>query len=189
MTLLGHYATMNNAPNSLPYVVMAGVGIKLPTGANNLHDDNHIRLPHDYQPGSGSVGILANLRGTLQLHSWTLGADMLGTINTMNSFGDQHGNSIAFGTSVNRDVYRDNEAAFAVVGIAGGRLEATGKGKTTGTVDANMSSTAAYAQLGAEIRYSSFGVECVMLAPVLQHREANAPDEKTRWSIGLRYEL
>ncbi|MBK8911979.1 MAG: hypothetical protein IPM61_11710 [Chlorobi bacterium] len=189
ITLFGHYISASNAPGSVPYVLMVGAGVQLPTGATDLTDDHGVRLPQEYQIGSGSVDVLANLRGTIQLRDWTLAADAMGTLNTSNARRDQQGNSIAITATVNRDLYRNNQLQLAVVGLAGGRLESIGTGKIAGTDDAAMAATSGYLQLGTEVRYGSIGAECLLLAPVLQHRTPTAPNEGIRWSAGLRYEL
>jgi hypothetical protein len=185
-TLLAHYVAHDVLP--IPSVLMIGGGIKLPLADHELRDAHGAKIDPRSQPGSGSLDFVLNVTGTAQFGSWTVALDAFAKLNGANNDRDRLGSSLAFSGTINRDLLRDNEAGFAVVGIAGLRSELAARDRIAGVVDPESGSTALYGSLGSEVVVGSIRLDLSVLVPVYQHRE-DLSQERTRILAGIRYAL
>jgi len=70
--------------------LVAGIGIKLPTGSDNVHYDNDDdRLPLMIQPGTGSVDGLGIVSYSCAWEGWRAGATVTAKVNGQNKYKEQ----------------------------------------------------------------------------------------------------
>ncbi len=187
--VMAHYIMPNLLPDGPSTVLLLGAGVKAPLGDYMLRDGSGERLDPRLQPGSGSVDLVLNGTMTLQSEGWTFAADLFGKINTSNPERDRIGNSLALSSTVNRDLYRDNEEEFAVVGIAGLRGESAARDRVEGVIDERSGFLSGYTTLGGQIAYRSVRLDLSAMLPVYQHRNDPSSSEGVRFVTGLRLEL
>jgi hypothetical protein len=96
MQFYANYAIIQT-PDSLEsnwkHTLLAGGGLKLPTGENN-YMRNGERLIQNLQPGSGSWDVLMNVIYTVRYKGWGLNLDANARINTTNNQGYRFGNRV-----------------------------------------------------------------------------------------------
>jgi len=185
--LLGYYVMRGNVGQSLPATLLVGGGITVPAGEYRSADGTATD-PHAL-PGTGSVDVLMNVTGTLQTAGWTFGLDAFGRLATANSLDTRLGSSLTMALTTNRDILRDNENMFAIVGIAGARGEVTSDDRIAGVLDAGSGHGEAFGMLGAQIVLDSWKLDLSALIPVIGNGANEPHREQTRLVAGIRYEL
>jgi hypothetical protein len=188
-TLLAQYMVVDRQQESTPMMLMVGGGLKLPLGATGARAADGDLLDFRSQPGSGSFGLVLNGTMTMQWKSWTLAADLFGTINVVSADRNRLGNSLGISSNLAHEFYRDNVSQFALMGIAGLRGEAAGHDLVDGAVDGQSGFVAGYATLGSEIAFRSLKFDVTAMLPVYQHRNEPYTSEHARIVSGIRYEF
>ncbi len=75
MSVTVNYSLINTADSAdrkLKHMLLAGVGLTLPTGKYQARDETKAILPADFQIGSGAYSISPNLNYTLRMDGWGL---------------------------------------------------------------------------------------------------------------------
>lgn len=183
-SLLVHYVMRDILPvNS---TLQIGAGVKLPLADHQLRDGYGTLIDPRMQPGTGSVDFDLNAVATAQFGTWTVGIDAFGRLNGANREGNRLGNALSISATVNRDIVRDNESQFAVVGIVGLRGELAAKDRIEEEIDPDSGSAATYGSLGGQLALGSVRFDLSFFVPIYQHRSDHEP-ERTRILSGVRY--
>lgn len=85
--------TPDSSTADLRHTLLAGGGLKLPTGENNAMRNGE-RLNQNLQPGTGSWDAVLNVIYTLRYKKWGMNLDANGRINTTNNQGYKFGSRI-----------------------------------------------------------------------------------------------
>ena len=188
-TVLGHYIFDNLLSQRTPSTLLVGGGLELPTGNNSLRNDHGHLIDARFQPGSGSVDVVANMLLTVPVGKWILAFDAYGKLNNSNGRDDRIGNSLALTSTASHELYRNNPANVAVIGMGGLREELAGKDYINGQRDLTSGFSALWANLGSQLVAGSLKINATALFPLAQHREQGGANESVRFSAGIAYEF
>ena len=188
-TVLGHYIIGDLFSERTPSTLLVGAGLELPTGNSGLRDDDGHLLDPRFQLGSGSVDVVGNIMLTIPVDKWNLALDAYGKLNNKNSRGDRIGNSLALTASASRELYRNNPANVALIGVGGLREEFAGQDRVGDVQDLSSGSSVLWGNLGAQLVIGSFKVSGTALVPFAQQREEGGADERVRFSVGAGFEF
>ena len=188
-TLLGHYVFGDLFSDRTPSTLLVGAGVELPTGSNNMRDDYSDLIDPRFQPGSGSVDVVGNVLLTVPVDKWVLGFDGYGKLNNSNGRGDRIGNSLALTGTASHELYRNNPANVALIGVAGVRAEFTGKDYVADSPDFTSGSSVLWGNVGTQLVIGSLKMNVTGLIPFAQHREVGGSNEHVRFSAGVGYEF
>lgn len=169
--------------------LIAGAGLELPTGNNHLKDGSGQRLPMDLQIGSGSTDLLASLLWIDQWDTWTVASDWYLKYSTKNRDDYQVGSSLTTAASVAHDLWRNNSAGLAWVGMGGLRFEQAGSDSDSGSSVSGTGSSTVFLQASLKVYYQSLRWYVSALAPAWTHRPDGSPTEHTRLASGISLEL
>lgn len=92
-----NYAVMQTPDSSnspWKHVLLAGGGLKAPTGENNAQNRIGERLNQNLQPGTGSWDALVNMVYTVRYKKWGMNLDANARITTTNNQGFRFGNRV-----------------------------------------------------------------------------------------------
>lgn len=189
LTVLTHYIFKTKISETVPLTWLVGAGVELPTGNSSLKDDAGTTLDPRVQAGSGSWDLVFNTSLIAVQGEWTAAFDLLGKINTSNAGGDRLGHPLALSITLSRDLVRSNADNFALIGIAGMRVEAAGKDMVRNEVDNFSGFTTGYLNIGGQAAWQFLRFNLTALVPAVQARVSDAPRESVRLLTGLRIEF
>ncbi|MBC8043023.1 MAG: hypothetical protein IAF08_06220 [Rhizobacter sp.] len=189
LTVLAHYILKTKISEAVPLTWLVGAGVKLPTGNSSMKDDAGTTLDPRVQAGSGSWDLVLNTSLIAVQDEWTAAFDLFGKINTSNADGDLIGNPLAISFTLSRDLVRSNADNFALIGIAGVRVEAAGKDMVQNEVDDFSGFTTGYLNVGGQAAWQFLRFNLTALVPAVQARVSDAPREGVRLLTGLRIEF
>lgn len=188
-TVLGHYILGDLFSERTSSTLLIGGGLELPTGNNGLRDDDGHLLDPRFQLGSGTVDLIGNVLLTVPVDKWNLALDVYGKLNNENGRGNRLGHSLALTASASRELYRNNPANVALIGVGGVREELAGKDLIAGELDASSGSSVLWGNIGAQLVVGSLKVNATALVPFAQQRDEGGADERVRFSVGAGFEF
>nr|MBP6672780.1 hypothetical protein [Bacteroidota bacterium] len=89
---------------------------------------------------------------------------------------------------LSHDLYRDNSSLFALLGIAGVRVENAGKDRILGTTDPSSGVQSLYLNVGGQLIFDVVKFNASLLQPILQKRPSGGADEGSRLYLGMQFE-
>jgi len=159
ISVISDYAIINTGEDRTKKVkqtLMAGAGIKLPTGFYHAMHDGSL-LDHNLQPGTGSTDFILNTMYTVRIRKYGLNADITGKLTSANNLQYRFGNRI---TSSLRAFYWANVHGYSLLPHVGILYDYSGNNYDKGKAVALSASDALFAGAGldAYIKRMSFSL-------------------------------
>lgn len=183
-----HYIIKPEAIGSEQWVFLIGGGVKFPIAKNTMTNSAGIRYDMMVQPGTGTWDYYAQFTGIYQWNLWTFAGDFTGKFNGKNKYDEQFGNTYSTTANISRELYRQNESSFALIGGAGIRSEFNGETQLAANSHLEGYHTGFF-NTSLHLVYDSFRLNITALFPLWGTQPINVPKEHTRWSSGIRYEF
>lgn len=170
ITLLGTYRILRtgDADRKFNHTLLAGAGVKLPTGK---HDYNSIwfgtGLPN-MQPGTATYDFLLNTNYTVQRNKTGMNIDASYTLTTADKYRYKYGNRLNAGLLFYNSFNKSN---MRIVPLLGCRYESAVpdyKDRKTGLKDEMSGGRQIYATAGLQMSYKMIGLQCMYSRPVYQ---------------------
>jgi hypothetical protein len=178
VSLLANYLILNTGESKtkkLKHTVMAGAGVKLPTGEYDL-EDNGLIVNRNFQLGTGSVDFILSGVYTIRYQKTGLNSEAGYKINTRDSHGYLFGNQ--FHASA-RFFYWQNIKSVSVLPNAGVYYEQAAQHKEGEIRQANTGGSALLLSAGLEMYYRNFSVGATVQSPVRQSYNSDSIAEIT----------
>lgn len=171
--------------NRVRHMLLAGAGIKAPTGkrySQNAQTDDGIL---NIQPGTGSWDALLNANYTLRYALWGLNAEASYTLTTANKEDYKYGNRL--GTSL-QAFYWLRAGSFTILPQAGLRYEYTlhdYDNYTRKWLNEQTGGNMLFATAGAQVYYKQLGLQFSYFIPVHQYYAAGYVTAGQRIDAGI----
>lgn len=189
ITVLANYLLLNTGESETSkwkHTLVAGGGLKLPTGSSDLAYNGSI-VNRNFQLGTGSVDFLANAMYTLRYQKAGFNAETGYKLNTSNKddyhFGNQFHASGQF-------FYWQNVKSFSFLSNAGIYYEQSDKHKDGEALQSNTGGYALLATAGLETYIKKFSIGINYKHPIKQNFNSDAIadiEAKDRWSMSVTY--
>ncbi|MBX2915813.1 MAG: hypothetical protein KF856_11145 [Cyclobacteriaceae bacterium] len=189
ITLLSNIMLLNTGESKtskFKHTLMAGGGIKLPTGKNNLEDGGLLVNPN-FQLGTGSVDFLLSTVYTIRYQKVGFNTEAGYKINTRNN------NDYRFGNQFNLSgqfFYWQNVKAFSFLPNAGLHYETAQKHKAGNIEQPNTGGSAVLFTTGIETYSKNFSLGVNYKHPLVQNYNSDAVssiESRQRWIVSLTY--
>lgn len=189
VTLLSNFMLLNTGESKttkFKHTLMAGGGIKLPTGKNNLEDGGLLVNPN-FQLGTGSVDFLFSTVYTIRYQKVGFNTEAGYKINTRNN------NDYLFGNQFNLSgqfFYWQNVKAFSFLPNAGLHYETAQKHKAGNIQQPNTGGSAVLFTTGIETYFKNFSLGVNYKHPLTQNYNSDAVstiESRQRWIVSLTY--
>ncbi len=187
ITLLGNYLIFNTGENNttkFKHTLMGGVGIKLPTGKNNLKESGVLVNPN-FQMGTGSTDFLISSVYTLRYQKVGLNTEAGCKLNTRNAENYLFGNQFHASTQF---FFWQNVKSFSFLPNTGLYYEQAIMHKDDEIIQINTGGEALLLAVGLETYFKNFTIGVNYKRPILQNYNSDALAEiqsKDRWMISL----
>jgi hypothetical protein len=189
ITVVANYLVLNTGEDStrtFKHTWMAGGGIKLPTGSDDLEDQGNLVNPN-FQLGTGSTDFIISTVYTVRYKKVGLNTETGYKINTRNSndylFGNQfHASSQFF--------YWQNIKGFSLLPNAGVYYESAQKHKSGNVIQPNTGGSALLLTTGLETYIKRFTIGANYKYPLSQNYnsdEISSIESKQRWMMSLTF--
>lgn len=188
ITILGRYIISDMLMDDMDYTLAAGGGFKLPAGDNTSRELDGSLLDPREQLGTGTLDGIANLFFITNLGPVTAGMDLTAKFNTKDAQGSRIGHSASLNSYFSGDLYRVNSSLFAVLGIAGIRIEHAEKDLIQGNIDPSSGVQSLYINIGGQLIFDVVKFNASLLVPLLQNRPSGGADEGSRLYLGMQFE-
>lgn len=187
ITFLSNYLIFNTGENNttkFKHTLMGGVGIKLPTGKNNLKESGVLVNPN-FQMGTGSTDFLISSVYTLRYQKVGLNTEAGYKMNTRNAedylFGNQFHASTQF-------FLWQNIKSFSFLPNTGLYYEQAAMHKDDQIIQVNTGGSALLLTAGIETYFKNFTLGINYKRPVSQNYNSDALADiqsKDRWMLSL----
>lgn len=168
LTLMSSYTFVNTGDSlnrKYRHTFLAGGGIKLPTGLNNIQQ-NGVRLNQSLQPGSGSTDFMVYMMYTFRIRKWGLNNELNYRINTVNRYGYRFGNRLNISS---RAFYLIQVGKTAFLPSAGLYLEQSVSDVKSGVRQSLSGGWLVAGQVGLDFYFGRIGIQTGARLPVAQH--------------------
>lgn len=152
VSVAAQYIWYSSASESMPLTILAGAGVKAPTGSYNRPDG--ALEGHSQFFGTGAWDGIITAQAFLQSDQWTFGADGYMQISTSNSDGIKVGNWGAFTLSASKEVFKPEDEGATLLALFGARME---------TMAANALNGVAIRSTGHSTLFANAGLQAVLL--------------------------
>lgn len=189
ITVLANYLIINTGESKtarFKHTLMAGAGVKLPTGKYDL-EDNGLIVNRNFQLGTGSTDFLISAVYTLRFQKVGLNNETGYKINTRNSHDYLFGNQFHASTQF---FFWQNVNAFGFVPNVGLYYEQAAKHREGEVVQPNTGGSALLATAGIETFVKSFSLGFSYRSPITQSYNSDHVAQitsKDRFSLTLTY--
>ena len=189
ITVMANYLLINTGESKskkFKHTLIAGGGVKLPTGKFNIEDKGKL-VNRNFQIGTGSVDFLIASVYTVRYQKIGTNMEAGYKINTRNNADYIFGNQFHISSQI---FYWQNIKPFSLLPNVGVYYEQAPKHKEAKIIQANTGGFALLATAGLEIYYKSFTSGINYKHPLVQHYNSdNIADiqSKDRWMISLTY--
>jgi hypothetical protein len=189
VTLLSNIMLFNTGEDKTTkwkHTLMAGGGIKLPTGKNDLEDGGLLVNPN-FQLGTGSVDFLLSTVYTIRYQKVGFNTEAGYKINTRNN------NDYLFGNQFNLSgqfFFWQNVKAFSFLPNVGLHYEAAQKHKAANIEQLNTGGSALLFTTGMETYFKSFSLGVNYKHPLTQNYNSDAIstiESRQRWILSVTY--
>jgi hypothetical protein len=183
-----NYVLINNSDEKVDwkYSLIAGGGVKLPTGKFSLYDKGKI-INRNFQMGTGSVDLNLNVVYTIRYKKTGLNVESGYKINTRNHDGYLFGNQFRLSSQL---FFWQKAGPFSLLPHAGAYYENAARHKDGNIIQVNTGGSAILASAGVDIYIGHFTVGVNMQSPVVQHYNSDDTADITsraRWTGTLVY--
>lgn len=189
ITLTANYLIINNGTENerlFKHTLMAGGGVKLPTGKFELEDKGKI-INRNFQMGTGSLDFLLSAMHTVRYRKVGLNTETGYKINTRNTnhylFGNQFHVSSRF-------FYWQNIGSFSFLPNAGVYYEQAAMHRDGDIIQTNTGGTSLLGSAGMEIYYKIVTLGASYKTPLSQQFNSDPTAEitsKDRWTISMTF--
>lgn len=189
VSLLANYLILNTGESKtkkLKHTLMAGAGVKLPTGKYDL-EDNGLIVNRNFQLGTGSVDFIVSGVYTIRYQKVGLNSETGYKINMRNSHEYLFGNQFHAST---RFFYWQNIKSVSVLPNIGVYYEQADQHKDGEIIQANTGGSALLLSAGIEMYYSKFSIGATFQNPIRQSYNSDEIAEitsKDRMTVSLTY--
>jgi hypothetical protein len=189
VSILANYLIANTGKDKtkkLKHILMAGAGVKLPTGKYDL-EDNGLIVNRNFQLGTGSLDFVLSGVYTIRYQKVGLNSEVGYKINTRNSNEYLFGNQFHAST---RFFYWQNIESLSLLPNVGVYYEQAMHHQNGEIIQANTGGNALLLSAGMEMYYSSFSVGFTFQNPIRQNYNSEDIAEitsKDRMTISLTY--
>lgn len=189
VSILANYLILNTGENKtrkFKHTLMAGAGIKVPTGRYDL-EDNGLIVNRNFQLGTGSVDFIVSAVYTIRYQKVGLNSEAGYKINTRNNHEYLFGNQFHAST---RFFYWQNIGAVSVLPNVGAYYEQAAQHRDNEIIQANTGGNAVLLSAGLEIYYRMVSVGFTYQDPVRQKFNSDDVAEITsrdRLSVSLTF--
>ena len=189
VSLLANYTLVNTGEdvgNAWRHTLLAGGGIKLPTGAYQQQDQDELVNPN-FQLGTGSTDFVFNAVYTVRYQN--VGLNVGGT----KQFNTRNPEEYQFGSQWNASVqlfYWRQMKAWSLLPHVGAYYEAATMHTDSGVRQVNTGGTALFAQVGVDIYYRSIALGFTYKHPAQQRMNSDqiaTIEAEDRWMVSLLY--
>jgi hypothetical protein len=186
VTVLGFYKLYQTQKDSALFnqVLLAGAGIKAPTGKYNSANNGSVNP--GFQVGTGSWDYLLATEYIITHKKAGLNAMVNYTIKTENDQDYRFGNQWNYGATL---FYMVTKPQFTVVPQAGIAGEIYNANKQYGKKLPDTEGRALFGRLGVEAGYSKFSIGLNAMLPLSQNLTGGKVEANYRWSVNLNYSL
>jgi len=187
--LLANYMIINNADSgssAWKHTLIAGGGVKLPTGKNTFTNSEGIVLSN-MQPGTGSWDFVANANYTIRYKGWGMNTDVLFRVPTVNRRDYRYGNRLSSGYSL---FYWAKSASVSWLPQAGVRYEwsaADYSSYTYGIRNPYSGGYQLYVHTGASVYLDHIGVQGLINLPVSENYAGGMVQSRARYEMQIQY--
>lgn len=187
--VLANYMLINNADTGdagWKHTLLAGGGIKLPTGKNGFTNKEGLILSN-MQPGTGSWDFIVNTNYTIRYAKWGLNADAMVRIPTVNPRDYRYGNRFSNGYSI---FYWNNTGNISWLPQAGIRYEWSAKDMESykyRIANPYSGGYQLYANAGAGIYIGPVAVHGLVNLPVSEHYAGGLVKSRGRFEAQIQY--
>ncbi|MEI9918334.1 MAG: hypothetical protein WDO14_05965 [Bacteroidota bacterium] len=188
MNLMANYSLINNSESNSDWkhTLMAGGGVKLPTGKFSLYDKGKI-INRNFQMGTGSVDFTANAVYTIRYKKTGLNFETGYKMNTRNNDGYLFGNQFRFSSQV---FFWQQFGKISLLPHAGTYYENAAMHRDGDIIQVNTGGTALLGSAGLDIYVGPITVGVNYQKPVKQHYNSDDTADitsKARWTTSLVY--
>jgi hypothetical protein len=168
-SVVGNFILLNTGDSlsrKWRHTLTIGGGVKLPTGAHSLKNNEGELLHANMQPGSGSTDVVLLASYTLRRGSWGCTADLMGRINKPNRDGYQFGHRANGAFKV---FYWKNIRSVTLLPNAGVFADYSLQNWNGSHYEAGTGGMLALATLGLDVYLGRFSLGVNIQPPVYQH--------------------
>jgi hypothetical protein len=188
INLMANYVLLNNSEtgSDWKHTLVAGAGIKLPTGKFSLQDKGKI-INRNFQAGTGSVDFTTNAVYTIRYKKTGLNFETGYKMNTRNNDGYLFGNQFRFSSQL---FFWQKLGIVSLLPHAGAYYENAARHHDNEIIQVNTGGTAVLGSAGLDIYIGPVTVGVNYQKPVVQHYNSdNTADitSKARWTTTLMY--
>ena len=176
--------TPDSSKSPWRHVLLAGGGIKAPTGENNAMNRVGERLNQNLQPGSGSWDAIVNAVYTVRYKQWGMNADANAKITTTNNQGFKFGNRI--GGSV-KFFYWAKYRHWSFLPQVGILADYGMKDKNAGVKVNESGGLAMLGTIGTDVYYKRYVVGATFQQPLQHTLAAGTIQPFQRYSVNVAF--
>ncbi|MCA1763612.1 MAG: hypothetical protein ABR574_00935 [Cryomorphaceae bacterium] len=189
MAAMVNYTVFNTADTTrikLKHSLLAGVGVKLPTGKYQQRDDSGSSLPAQFQVGNGAYALTGNLNYTLRYRNWGAQFDFNYRYNTINEWQYRFGNQVALNANV---FYMWVQNSLVILPSMGISFEHYQKDEEYGVVKPETGGEIALLNAGADVYFKQFFARANIQKPIEQNLPFAQPNAGVRmnFSVGVSF--
>ncbi|MBL0740677.1 hypothetical protein JI741_05580 [Chryseolinea sp. Jin1] len=188
ISIMANYVVVNTgeSKSDFKHTLIAGGGVKLPTGKFDLEDKGKI-INRNFQLGTGSVDFNVNAVYTLRYKKTGINVETGYKINTRNSHEYLFGNQYRASAQL---FYWQTAGAFSFLPHAGMNYEQAAMHKDGDIIQVNTGGSAWLGSGGVDIYINRFTLGVNYQKPVSQHYNSDATADitsKARWTTSLTF--
>lgn len=189
MSAMVNYTVFNTADTmriTLKHSLLAGVGIKLPTGKYQQRDESGSSLPAQFQVGNGAYAVTANVNYTLRYRNWGSQFDFNYRHNTTNEWQYSFGNQSAVNVNF---FYSWVQNSIVVLPSIGMSIENYLKDEEYGTEKPETGGEILLLNAGTDIYFKQFFARVNIQKPLKQNLPFAQPNAGIRmnFSAGISF--
>jgi hypothetical protein len=184
-TVVANYKVVNSENSPGQQTLLAGAGIKLPTGTYNAQSVKNGETLPNMQPGTHSWDFVMNANYTVKRNAVGVNADASYTATTANKENYKYGNRASLGVS---GFYQLRVKQVSILPLAGLRYDHAGKDYTyysSGIMDNDGGGWQLYASQGIQAYYKRTGIQLMCYEPISQNYISGFVKTKFRAEAGF----
>ncbi len=162
--------------------LIAGLGVRLPTGKYQQRDETRVMLPVGFQAGNGAFGYVFQANHTLRRRKIGLNTNLQYWINTKNELDFKPGNQ--FLGALSAFYWHQNQASILLPHL-GVSFEQFGRDQEYGFDKSYTGGTSMFLSFGTDIYYKQVLVQLLSQFPLQQQLTSSQPEDRVRLSLGV----
>lgn len=162
--------------------LIAGLGIRLPTGKYQQRDETRVILPIGMQAGNGAYGFLAQANHIIKIRKYGLHSSAQYWVNQKNELDFKPGNQLLTTVSA---FYWYQKGSFVLLPHGGLAFEKTNPDKEYNALKSHSGADSFYTNIGVDIYFNRFMFQLTGQLPIIHNQSAAQPKDQFRLSMGL----